>query len=72
MRFQILSITGTLTRATAAYRVTYFKRYDRDIPNSRVGQVGKLLLRNGIVTNTLSTVYFCSDPAWSATGACGA
>jgi hypothetical protein len=72
MSFRILSVTGSLTRAAATYRVTYFKRYDATIPNHRLGQVGKLLLRNGIVTNTLSRVYFCSDPAWGATGACGA
>jgi hypothetical protein len=72
MTFQILSVSGTLTRATATYRVTYFKRYDRFTPRLRVGQVGQLLLRNGIVTNTLTKDYFCSNPAWGATGACGA
>ncbi len=72
MTFRILSVSGTLTRATAAYRVTSFKRSDRLAPRLRVGQVGKLLLSNGIVTNALTDVYFCSDPAWAATGACGA
>lgn len=72
MTFQILSSSGTLTRATATYRVTSFKRYDRAIPSLPIGRVGKLLLRNGIVTNTLTKDYFCSDPAWGATGACGA
>jgi hypothetical protein len=72
MTFQILSVTGTLTRATAAYRVTSFRRYDRRIPRLHAGRVGKLVLRNGIVTNTLTDDYFCSDPAWGATGACGA
>jgi hypothetical protein len=72
MTFQILSVSGTLTRATAAYRVTSFKRYDRAIPSLHVGRVGKLVLRNGIVTNSLTKDYFCSDPAWGATGACGA
>lgn len=70
--FQILSVRGTLTRATAAYRVTAFKRYSQRVPRQHVGQVGRLLLRDGIVTNTLTTTYFCSSPAWSATGACGA
>lgn len=72
MTFQILSVSGTLTRATAVYRVTSFKRYDRAVPKLHTGRIGKLLLRNGIVTNTLSRVFFCSDPAWWATGACGA
>ena len=72
MTFQIVSVTGTLTRATAEYFVTSFKRYDRNVPRLRLGQFGKLLLRNGIVTNALTDVYYCSDPAWTATGACGA
>jgi hypothetical protein len=37
-----------------------------------VGAVGKLQLRNGLVTNTLTEDFFCSDPTWDATGACGA
>lgn len=72
MTFQIRSVSGTLTRATAVYRVTSFKRYERDIPSLANGQVGKLLLRNGIVTNARTEDYFCSNPAWGATGACGA
>lgn len=72
MTFEILSVSGTLTRATAAFRVTSFRRYDRAVKLVRVGETGKLLLRNGIVTNTLTDAYFCSEPAWGATGACGA
>lgn len=72
MTFQILSASGTVTRATAAYRVTSFKRYEATIARLHVGQVGRLLLKDGIVTNTLTRDYFCSDPAWGATGACGA
>lgn len=72
MHFQIVSVRGTLTHARATYRVTWFKRFAREGPRSRVGQVGRLVLRDGIVTNTLTTVFFCSNPAWGATGACGA
>jgi len=72
MTFQVLSVSGTLTRATAAYRVTSFKRYARLVPRLQRGHVGKLLLRNGIVTNSLTKDFFCSGPAWGATGACGA
>jgi hypothetical protein len=72
MTFQIRSVSGTLTRATAVYRVTSYKRHERDLPSLTQNQVGKLVLRNGIVTNTLTEVYFCSNPAWGATGACGA
>lgn len=70
--FQALSVSGTLTSASAVYRVTSFTRYDRAFPRLRTGQLGRLRLENGIVTNTLTKVFFCSDPAWWATGACGA
>jgi hypothetical protein len=73
LSFQILYVTGTLTSATATYRVTRFKRYPNSGgPTMHVGQVGRLRLRNGIVTDRESDTNFCSDPAWEATGACGA
>lgn len=72
LTFRILSVRGTLTRATAVYRVTSFRRYERGIKALGVGDVGTLRLRNGIVTNSLTDDFFCSDPAWGATGACGA
>jgi hypothetical protein len=72
MTFRILSVRGTVTRATAVYRVTSFRRYDGSMRRLHVGDVGKFLLRNGIVTNSLTHENFCSDPAWGATGACGA
>ena len=72
MMFQILSVSGTLTRAIAVYRVTSFRRYQSGVTRRHVGDIGKLLLINGIVTNTLTDDYFCSDPAWGTTGACGA
>jgi hypothetical protein len=71
MTFQILSVTGTLTHAAAVYRVTSFKRYARGVRRHHIGEVGKLRLRNGIVTSTITRNYFCSDPAWGATGVCG-
>jgi hypothetical protein len=72
MRFQILFVSGTLTRASAVFRVTSFRRYGNGVRRLHVGDVGKLLLKDGIVTNTLTRDFFCSDPAWGATGACGA
>jgi hypothetical protein len=72
LTFQIISVRGTLTRATAAYRVESFRRYERGVKPLHVGAVGKLQLRNGLVTNTLTEDFFCSDPTWDATGACGA
>jgi hypothetical protein len=53
--------------------VASFRRYERAVRSLRVGDVGKPLLKNGIVTNTtLTDDFFCSAPAWGATGACGA
>jgi hypothetical protein len=72
LTFQILSVHGTLTRATAVYRVVSFRRFERGVKRLDVGAVGKLVLKDGIVTNTSTRDFFCSDPAWSATGACGA
>jgi hypothetical protein len=71
MRFRILSVSGTLTRASVVYRVTWFRRYDRGVRRLHVGEVGRLLLRNGIVRNKLTRDFFCSNPAWGATNACG-
>ncbi|HZR95410.1 MAG TPA: hypothetical protein VFA56_06925 [Gaiellaceae bacterium] len=71
LSFRIVSVRGTITRATAVYRVTASKHYSGG-PTLRPGQRGELRLRNGIVTNTLTRDSFCSDPAWGATGACGA
>ncbi|MGH2976903.1 MAG: hypothetical protein ACRDKC_00805 [Gaiellaceae bacterium] len=71
LAFRILSVRGTLTRATASYRVTSYRRYDNSVRKLRAGAVGKLPLTNGIVTNTLTRDFFCSDPAWGATNACG-
>jgi hypothetical protein len=62
MAFQTLSVSGTLKRATAVYRVTSFRRYDRGGRRRHMADVGKLLPRNGIVTNTLTRDFFCSDP----------
>lgn len=72
LTLQILSVNGTLTRATALYRVASFKRFDSGATHLHVGDVGKLVLKNGIVTNTLTRDFFCSGPAWGATGVCGA
>jgi hypothetical protein len=73
LSFQIETVTGTIGRATATYRVTRFKRHPTfDTPVMHTGQMGELRLSNGVVTNRESDDYFCSDPAWAATGVCGA
>jgi hypothetical protein len=72
MKFQILSVTGRLTNASASYRVTSYRFNRRTGPPVHVGQTGNLRLKNGIVTSSLTHDFFCSNPAWLATGACGA
>jgi hypothetical protein len=73
LSFPIVRVAGTVTKGTATYRVTRFKRYPTfDRPIMHVGQSGELRLRNGILTNRESDDYFCSDPAWAAKGVCGA
>jgi hypothetical protein len=71
LTLRILSVSGTVTRATASFRVVSYRRHS-GAPRLHPGQIGRLVLRNGIVTNSLTGVYYCSDPAWGATGACGA
>lgn len=71
--FRLLRAKGTLTNATGGFRVTSVKRGEwSSTSQPRVGQLGELVLKNGIVTDTLTGIYYCSDPAWGATGACGA
>jgi hypothetical protein len=70
--FRIVSVRGTLTRATALYRVMSFTRYDKGQRELHIGEIGKLLLKNGIAKNSLTRDFFCSNLAWGATGACGA
>lgn len=72
LEFKILSVRGTLTRATAVYRVTSFAGHDARFPDIPVGRTGELRLRNGILTNALTRVSFCSAPAWVSTNGCGA
>jgi len=72
MRFRLLSVHGTLTHAVARYRISSYARSANEAPSLHAGQAGELVLDNGIVTNRLTHVYYCSEPAWSATGACGA
>lgn len=71
LTFRILSVRGTVTRATAVYRVASFERQKSWVRMLHPDDVGRIVLRNGIVTNTLTDDFFCSDPAWGATGACG-
>ena len=77
LSLQVTSVSGTLTRATAVYSVTAFTNHDSgDGLTIKVGDVGELLLRNGILIDTLTRhlANFCGEIAWGAsrTGGCGA
>jgi hypothetical protein len=72
LAFRVLSVHGTVTRAIATYRVISYRRHDSTVPKLHGRRIGEIQLRNGIATNTLTRVYFCSLPAWGATGVCGA
>src|SRR5258708_29407990 len=71
LTLQILHVTGSPTRATAVYPVESSKSYRSGVRRLHAGEVGKLVLKDGIVTNTLTSDFFCSDAAWGATRACG-
>jgi hypothetical protein len=75
LSFQITSVSGTLIRATATYNVTAFTNYNGG-PKIKVGDIGTLRLKNGIVTDMLTRDFgnFCGGVAWGAsrTGGCGA
>jgi hypothetical protein len=63
--FQILRVKGTPTRAVARIKLT-FARIDNavfaenHIRPPKVGEVGTLRLRHGIVTDDLTTITFCA------------
>jgi hypothetical protein len=65
---------GSSTNATATVRVTGIRWHDKsgfgnDPP--RVGQVGRLALRHGVITDSLTGVPYCDDAA-DRRGVCGA
>jgi hypothetical protein len=72
LSFTLLRAKGTIENATAIIRVTAVKRGEWSSKTGpRIGQLGELKLKKGILTDTLTGSYYCSDPTWSATGACG-
>jgi hypothetical protein len=74
MTYRILRVHGTVTHATADIRVTAYRTFksgNRPVKQP-AGQLGKLVIDNGILTNKLTNDFFCSSPAWGVSGACGA
>jgi hypothetical protein len=65
LRFRVLNASGTPTKAVATIKVTFarvdekvFADLHRRVP--RVGQIGTLRLRHGVVTDELTKVTFCA------------
>jgi hypothetical protein len=73
LTFNVLRVTGTPAEADARIRLTSVRIFDRTaFPRGQphVGEVGTLRLRHGIVTDTITHVFYCAPkPAEKAT--CG-
>jgi hypothetical protein len=61
LRFQLLRPSGTVTDATVAFRVTAVRRWDAPGHRPRVGELGRLRLRDGIVVDLLTGANYCND-----------
>ena len=66
LRFRVLDVRGTPTRAVATIKVTsaridkkVFAELHRRVPH--VGQTGMLRLQHGVVTDELTQVTFCAE-----------
>jgi hypothetical protein len=74
LTFEVRGVTGTPTAADAQIRVTSVRIFERHAFGHRgpprVGELGSLLLWNGIVTDSTTRVYFCA-PKPAEKGVCG-
>ena len=59
LRFRLLKPGGTVTDAAVPIRVTAVGRWDEATPRPRIGQLGRLRLRDGIVADSLTGANFC-------------
>ena len=67
--FRLMRPRGTVAHGSVAFRVTSVKRWNVAwARRPRVGQIGELRLRHGVVTDSLSRVSFCHH----LVGKCGA
>jgi hypothetical protein len=60
LRFRLLRPSGTVQDATVGFRVTSVGRWDAPGPRPRVGQLGRLRLRDGIVVDPLTGANYCN------------
>jgi hypothetical protein len=64
LAFQLLQARGTANNATATFRVTAVKLYNKKIywkrnPGPRIDQLGELRLKNGVITEPLTGINYC-------------
>ena len=76
LTFQLSNVQGTVTNATATVTVLSVRVRDKTVftakdPAPRVGDVGKLHLKNGVITESLTGTNYCSQTG-KPTFACGA
>ena len=67
--FRLMRPRGTVAHGSVAFRVTSVKRWNAAwARRPRVGQLGELRLRHGVITDSLTRSTFCAPPV----GKCGA
>lgn len=60
LTFRVLGVTGTPSAADARIRVTSLRNFHNVLPPLRVGELGTLRLRHGVVTDSLTHVTYCA------------
>lgn len=75
LTLQLSNPRGTRVNATATATVVSVEVHDKSFakshPRLRAGSVGRFTLRGGVVTDTLTGVYYCNEAA-GRKGTCGA
>ena len=59
LRLRLSKPSGNVNDATALVRVTAVGRWDVAKPRPRVGQLGRLRLRDGVVVDSLTGANYC-------------
>ena len=73
LTFDVLRVTGTASTADARIRVTSVRIFDKSaFPRAppHVGELGTLALRHGVVTDSVTHVFYCA-PKPAENGTCG-
>jgi hypothetical protein len=74
LTFKVLAVTGSATAAVAQIRVASVHIFDPSAlgrrTSPRVGELGRLRLRHGVVTDSITRATFCA-PKPAKMGICG-